>query len=96
MGDYFHMVSDDVGADLAYAATFNEEQDVYHLRIGDTDCNRNGVGDSAELTPRRDCNSNGIIDSCEIAADTAIDDDDDGVIDDCHLAPRRSRGRVDR
>ncbi|MBI5020695.1 MAG: T9SS type A sorting domain-containing protein [Ignavibacteriales bacterium] len=29
MGDYFHMVSDSTGANLAWAATFNGEQDVY-------------------------------------------------------------------
>jgi len=38
MGDYFHMVSDEFGADLAYAATFNGEQDVYFARIGDPAC----------------------------------------------------------
>ena len=32
MGDYFHMVSDDVGFSLAWAATFNGEQDVYYGR----------------------------------------------------------------
>ncbi len=47
IGDYYDMVSDAVGADLAYAATFNGEQDVYYLRIGDYDCNGNGVGDSS-------------------------------------------------
>lgn len=34
MGDYFDMVSDNEGADLAYAATYNGEQDVYYLRLG--------------------------------------------------------------
>jgi hypothetical protein len=34
IGDYYHMVSDAGGADLAWAATFNGEQDVYYLRIG--------------------------------------------------------------
>jgi len=34
IGDYYHMVSDNVGANLAYSATFNDEQDVYFLRIG--------------------------------------------------------------
>jgi hypothetical protein len=29
MGDYFHMVSDSTGASLAWAATFNGEEDVY-------------------------------------------------------------------
>jgi len=38
MGDYFHMVSDEFGANLAYAATFNNEQDVYFARIGDPAC----------------------------------------------------------
>jgi len=32
MGDYFHMVSDDTGFSLAWAATFNGEQDVYYGR----------------------------------------------------------------
>lgn len=33
IGDYCHMVSDTNGADLAWAATFNGEEDVYYLRI---------------------------------------------------------------
>jgi hypothetical protein len=33
IGDYYHMVSDTNGADLAWSATFNGEQDVYYLRI---------------------------------------------------------------
>ncbi|MCZ6726478.1 MAG: sialidase family protein, partial [Acidobacteria bacterium] len=33
IGDYYHMVSYDDAAHLAYAATFNGEQDVYYLRI---------------------------------------------------------------
>jgi len=33
MGDYFDMVSDDDGANLAWAGTFNGEQDVYFGRI---------------------------------------------------------------
>ncbi|GAB4376098.1 MAG: hypothetical protein Kow0042_22090 [Calditrichia bacterium] len=33
MGDYFHMISDDSSAHLAWAATFNGEQDVYYARI---------------------------------------------------------------
>jgi len=36
MGDYFHMVSDDSGAHLAWAGTFNGEQDVYYGRISNT------------------------------------------------------------
>ncbi|MCB1032916.1 MAG: exo-alpha-sialidase [Acidobacteria bacterium] len=34
LGDYYHMVSDAGGAHLAYAATFNGEQDVYYLHLG--------------------------------------------------------------
>ena len=33
LGDYYDMISDNGGASLAYAATFNGEQDVYSLRI---------------------------------------------------------------
>ena len=33
MGDYFHMVSDDQSAHLAWCGTFNDEQDVYYGRI---------------------------------------------------------------
>lgn len=33
MGDYMGLVSDDGGARVAYAATFNGEEDVYYLRI---------------------------------------------------------------
>jgi hypothetical protein len=33
IGDYYHMVSHRDGADLAWAATFNGEEDIYYLRI---------------------------------------------------------------
>ncbi len=33
LGDSYHMVSDNAGANLAYAATFNRGQDVYFVRI---------------------------------------------------------------
>jgi hypothetical protein len=33
MGDYFHMISDETGANLAWANTLNGEQDVYYGRI---------------------------------------------------------------
>ena len=36
MGDYYHMVSDSNGASLAWAATFNNEQDVYYSHIATT------------------------------------------------------------
>ena len=67
IGDYYDMVSDDVGANLAWAATFNNEQDVYYLRIGDYDCNANGVPDSLDIALKHsaDFNENGIPDDCE-------------------------------
>ncbi len=34
LGDYFDMISDNGGVNIAYAATFNGGQDVYFLRIG--------------------------------------------------------------
>ena len=33
LGDYYDMVSDDQGAHIAFAATFNGEQDVYYMRL---------------------------------------------------------------
>jgi hypothetical protein len=67
IGDYYDMVSDLVGAHVAWAATFNNEQDVYYLRIGDYDCNSNGVGDALDISngTSLDGNGNGIPDECE-------------------------------
>ncbi len=67
IGDYYDMVSDLVGAHLAWAATFNGEQDVYYLRIGDYDCNSNGIGDLIDIAggSSPDRNGNGIPDECE-------------------------------
>jgi hypothetical protein len=33
LGDYFTMVSDNAGANVAYPATFNGEEDVYYVRV---------------------------------------------------------------
>jgi hypothetical protein len=67
IGDYYDMVSDWVGANVAYAATFNGEQDVYYLRIGDYDCNSNRIGDGEDIAEgiSLDSNGNGIPDECE-------------------------------
>jgi hypothetical protein len=75
IGDYYQMRSDNVGADLAYAATFNGEQDVYYLRIGDFDCNGNGVGDATDIAAgtSSDLNQNGIPDECEGLGDLNCD-----------------------
>ncbi|GMU82140.1 MAG: hypothetical protein AMXMBFR47_20110 [Planctomycetota bacterium] len=75
LGDYYQLVSDDVGASLAYAATFNGEQDIFFLRIGDYDCNGNGVGDAADISRAisRDVNGNGQPDECECIGDVDAD-----------------------
>ena len=89
IGDYYEMISDNVGANLAWAATFNGEQDVYFLRIGDYDCNSNGIPDSDDLDSGKssDCNENGIPDACEIAAGAAKDNNGDGIPDECTECP---------
>jgi len=98
LGDYYHTVSDDLGVNVAYAATFNGEQDVYFLHIGAYDCNRNGVPDEYDITGdtsedcngdlvpdecQSDCNGNDIADPCDIADGTSEDCNDDLVPDDC-------------
>jgi hypothetical protein len=74
IGDYYHMISDNAAANLAYAATFNGEEDVYFVRIGD--CNHNGVHDGTDIAngTSTDFDSSGIPDDCE-------DCDSDGVGD---------------
>lgn len=97
MGDYMQLVSDRTGAFLAYAATPNGEQDVFVVRIGPYDCDRDGVDDSAAIVDGRvsDCDHDQIPDACEIAAGAEADTDHDGVPDSCRLpAPRRAPRRV--
>jgi hypothetical protein len=97
LGDYYDIISDKVGAYLAWAATFNFEQDVYFLRIGDYDCNDNGVPDSQDIADETsdDCNLNGIPDECEIAAGTATDANGNGVPDECEECPWDCGGDFD-
>ena len=85
IGDYYHMRSDRLGSDLAWAATFNGEQDVYHLRIGPSDCNGNGIDDAVDIAggTSGDCNANGIPDECDIAAGVLEDANGNGVPDLC-------------
>jgi hypothetical protein len=101
LGDYYHMVSDNGGADLAYAATFNGEQDVYFVRIA-ADCNGNGIDDACDIAcglpggrcdvadcgTARDCNGNEIPDECE------VDVGGDGTIDDCARTPTHTATRT--
>lgn len=66
MGDYNGIVSGDTGADVAYAATFNNEQDVWYLRVF-PDCNANGVSDVTDVAAAAsvDCDANHVPDECE-------------------------------
>ncbi len=101
LGDYYDMISDHGGAHVAFAATFNGEQDVYYLRIP-IDCNENGVFDETDITDgtSADCNGNGIPDECDTLAEYSADcnanvipdecesdGDEDGIIDDCDNCP---------
>jgi hypothetical protein len=71
LGDYYHMLSDNLGVNVAYAATFNGEQDVYFLRIGPWDCNGNEIDDADDIASGAslDCNANDVPDDCEYRAD---------------------------
>ena len=79
LGDYYDAHSDDMGMDVAYAATFTGGQDVYYLRIGSADCNGNGIPDEPEIAMglAADANGNGVIDDCECVADF----NGDGTVD---------------
>jgi len=80
IGDYTHLVSDANGAHIAYAATFNGEQDVYYLNIF-PDCNNNAISDVIDLTQgSQDTDANHIPDECEITI-VVGDLDSDGDID---------------
>ncbi len=82
IGDYYHMWSDNLGVNVAYAATFNGEQDVYFLRIGAYDCNGNEIPDENDMVngTSLDCNEDEVPDECEYRGDfngdrlTALDD----------------------
>jgi hypothetical protein len=67
IGDYYTIVSGNTGADVAYAATFNQEQDVYYLRVF-PDCNGNNVSDVTDISGgvSLDINGNHVPDECEL------------------------------
>jgi len=75
IGDYSDLVSDKVGVDVTYSATFTGGQDVYYVRIGDYDCNDNGIGDATDIADgsSSDWNANGIPDECECLSDVTGD-----------------------
>jgi len=94
IGDYYHMISDNGGANLAFAATFNGEEDVYFLRI-QRDCNGNGIDDDCDIAcglpgtrcavagcgTQADCNFNAIPDVCDPNADCNMN----GTVDICDI-----------
>ncbi len=84
IGDYYQILSDAEGADVAYAATFNGEQDAYYLRLF-PDCDGSGSSDVADIAAgsAADCNGNLIPDACDIAAGTSADVDGNDVPDEC-------------
>ncbi len=51
MGDYFHMISDNTGAHLAWSGTFNGEQDVYygHIELDVSGTHAPGVQSAASV-----------------------------------------------
>jgi hypothetical protein len=75
IGDYCQAVALDDAALLAYAATYNGEQDVYFLRIPlDTTCDCNEPCD---------CNGNCVDDGQDILVGTSVDFNGDGIPDSC-------------
>ncbi|MBI4718687.1 MAG: hypothetical protein HY763_12845 [Planctomycetes bacterium] len=73
LGDYYDLTSDERGVNVAYAATFNGEQDVYFLRIPQ-DCNFNEIPDADEIAAAAaDCDDNLIPDECETFGDCTCD-----------------------
>jgi hypothetical protein len=77
LGDYYDMVSNNAEARIAWAATFNGEQDVYYLEVGD--CNDNGVHDGTDISSgsSTDFNDDGVPDDCQCLSDL----NGDGVVD---------------
>jgi hypothetical protein len=73
IGDYYDMTSDDAAVNVAYAATFNGEEDVYFMRLGD--CNNNGVHDGTDIASgtSTDLNGNHVPDECEGLGDMNCD-----------------------
>src|SRR6185503_880571 len=66
IGDYYGIVSNHTGADVAYSATFTGGQDVYYLRVF-PDCNANAVSDVTDIADATslDCDSNHVPDECQ-------------------------------
>ncbi len=91
IGDYCQLISDDLGASLAYTATFNGGQDVYFLKI-DRDCNANQVNDSIDIAngTSTDCNVNQVPDDCDLATRLSADCNVNEIPDSCDIASGES------
>jgi hypothetical protein len=50
IGDYITIVSDNTGGNVAYSATFNNEEDVYYVRVAPTTSGINLVSAASRLT----------------------------------------------
>lgn len=94
IGDYYDMVSDNLGAHVAYSATFNGEQDVYYLRIGQLDCNGNGVDDATDISAgtSQDGNGNGVPDECETLLLSPLNPGQAGVMNVGHITRAKPGG----
>ncbi|MEK6677381.1 MAG: sialidase family protein [Planctomycetota bacterium] len=84
LGDYYHMISDNLGASLAYAATFNGEQDVYFLRLNPLlePCI---ASENVTAGISLDCNRNGIADYCDLDRETSLDVNENFIPDECEF-----------
>ncbi len=73
IGDYYTLVSDDLGAHVAWAATFNGEQDVYYLNVF-PDCNGNGVADGTDIDTGTspDSNADHVPDECQLLVSAPV------------------------
>lgn len=98
IGHYFQSISDNLGVNIGYAATFNGEQDIYFLRIRSLDCNWNGLNDNVDLKNGtsldcnrdfipdeclHDCNHNGRDDGCDLAEGLSLNCNSNSVPDEC-------------
>ena len=85
IGDYITILSDNLGASVAWTSTLRGPQDIRFTRIGPEDCNRNGIDDAAEIAAgtAKDCNGNGVPDSCDIASGLETDLNGNGIPDSC-------------
>lgn len=87
IGDYYHSVSDNAGVSIAYAATFNGEQDVYFLRVP-ANCGAGAVTAQRSLADvAADCNSNGVDDICDVFSGFSVDCNRNLIPDSCENPP---------